>query len=346
MKPYTTDQDFDVVRLRLELTEEQMSREARKYLKRYGECCRGDAITRDIFIPTDMPLHALHYAIQRLFGWQNSHLRAFLLPEEIYAHLTGNTVKGWAELVGTLFQPPSEYLEDIFWDDDYKTGSIKAWLRKKYTGPYRYQGVLEHPLVAQEDVKQLLDHYAMVSVRESFAQFHKRSQQTGEKKLKILKKAPLAELTLQEMYASIALENGADKLLERLRVDEVLAFEEEELGEELFPVTRKLIYNYDFGDNWEVAITKRRDIQDLLEEDRVSIGEVDEAIEAVITHHRPVCLSKEGLSLTDDLGGLEGYADFLYAIYESESSEQRSQMKEWGKSMGWSDKKIPPQKML
>lgn len=43
-------------------------------MKRYGESLTGNSITRDILIPADMPLHNLHYAIQKLFGFQNSHL--------------------------------------------------------------------------------------------------------------------------------------------------------------------------------------------------------------------------------------------------------------------------------
>ena len=41
-------------------------------------------ISRDILVPGDMNLHALHYAIQQAFGWQNSHLHRFLLGEEDY----------------------------------------------------------------------------------------------------------------------------------------------------------------------------------------------------------------------------------------------------------------------
>ncbi len=73
-----------------------------------------------------MPLHNLHYAIQRLFGWQNSHLRRFVLPEEIYNRLTGGTVKGWTDLAGILFQSHGEGEHDVFWDDDYQSGSIKV----------------------------------------------------------------------------------------------------------------------------------------------------------------------------------------------------------------------------
>ena len=115
------------VRLHLELKDDYLSDYQKRMLKRYGESASGDSITRDILIPSDMPLHNLHYAIQKLFGWQNSHLRSFYLPERVYSELTDDTVRGWSDLVGILFQPP-EAEKDVFWDDDYESGSFKVGL--------------------------------------------------------------------------------------------------------------------------------------------------------------------------------------------------------------------------
>lgn len=61
------------MRLHLELKDDYLSDYQKRMLRRYGESISGDSITRDILIPSDMPLHNLHYAIQKLFGWQNSH---------------------------------------------------------------------------------------------------------------------------------------------------------------------------------------------------------------------------------------------------------------------------------
>ena len=165
------------VRLHLELKCDYLSDYQKRMLKRYGESASGESITRDILIPSDMQLHNLHYAIQKLFGWQNSHLRSFYLPEDIYNKLTGGTVKGWSDLVGILFQPPSECEADVFWDDDYEKGSLKVWLRKKYTGPYIYGGTMEYPEAARQDVKILLERFRMLEVRESFSDYWKRKEQ-------------------------------------------------------------------------------------------------------------------------------------------------------------------------
>lgn len=102
------------IRLHLELKDEYMSDYQKRMLRRYGESSTGDSITRDILIPSDMPLHNLHYTIQKLFGWQNSHLREFKLEDDIYHQLTNRTVRGWSDLVGVLFQPPAVAEGDLF----------------------------------------------------------------------------------------------------------------------------------------------------------------------------------------------------------------------------------------
>lgn len=38
----------------------------------------------------------------------------FNFLDPVFQKLTGGTVKGWSDLVGTLFQPPSEAESDLF----------------------------------------------------------------------------------------------------------------------------------------------------------------------------------------------------------------------------------------
>lgn len=339
--------DITPVRLRLELKDDYLTDYQRRMLARYGESRSGNSIIRDILVPFDMPLHNLHYAIQRLFGWQNSHLRSFYLPEEIYEKLTDNTVKGWSDLVGILFQPPSEGEGDLFWDDDYDGGNFKVWLRKKYTGPYIYEGNLEVPEIAKKDIEELLDHYSMVDVRESFHEYLKRKNDGGEDYMRILKRAPLIDLTIDEMHDSIILEWGSDYLLERLEVDKVLAAQGEDMDStKLFPLTKELIYNYDFGDDWVVKITKYDNCNDLIEQNLIADNELRAAQEIVLYDYKPVCLHKEGLSVLDDVGGLGGFADFLGRIYENEDKSEASDYRAWAKSLGWRPTKTSIHSMI
>ncbi len=339
--------DITPVRLHLELKDDYIADYQKRMLKRYAESTSGVSITRDILIPSDMPLHNLHYAIQKLFGWRNSHLRSFYLPEHIYNKLTGGTVKGWSDLVGVLFQPPSEAEEDIFWDDDYEKGSFNVWLRKKYTGPYIYEGTLEDPEIAKQDVQKFLDYFSTVKVREPLEDYMKRKDQDENTEIKIIKKAPLIDLTLEEMHSSLVLEGGTESLLERLEVNAVVAAQGEEvISKELFPVTKELIYNYDFGDNWTVRITKYNDCEDLLKHNIIDEHELKEAEDTVLAKHTPVCINKEGISVFDDVGGLGGFADFLETIYEGEDKKQASNARAWARSLGWSAAKVSNKRML
>lgn len=342
-----TTNKLSTVRLHLELKGDYLSDYQKRMLRRYGESTSGDSMSRDILIPSDMPLHNLHYAIQKLFGWQNSHLRSFYLPENKYSELTGDTVKGWSDLVGLLFQPPSEAEHDFFWDEDYKTGSINVWLRKKYTGPYVYGGVMEHPEIAKQDVKDLLDRFSMMEVRESFSDYMKRIEEDNNNEVRITKKAPLIELTLEEMNASISMDQGTESLLERLEVNKVIAAQNENVtSTALFPVTKELIYNYDFGDNWIVSITKYHDCEDLLKQNIVDEYELEEAEDIVLSKHKPVCINKDGISVLDDVGGLSGFANFLGTIYEGEDKEEATNARTWAKSLGWSNRKVSHKKLL
>ncbi len=335
------------VHLHLELKGEYLTEYQKRMLKRYGESSTGESICRDILIPSDLPLHNLHYAIQKLYGWQNSHLRSFHLPEQVYQKLTGDTVKGWLDLVGILFQPPSESEEDIFWDDDYEKGSISAWLKKKYTGPYFYGGELEHPEIAKRDVQQLMDRFKMLDVREPFKDYMAWTKKAGDKEIRTLRKAPLIELTLEEMNSSISIDSGTENLLERLEVSKILAGKDELLDEErLFPVAKEIIYTYDFGDNWTIVITTGDNCRGLLESGLVSHEEIVYANNIVLNKHMPVCIHKDGVFLLDDVGGLSGFADFLGTVYESDDKEESDEHRAWAKSLGWSEKKIANKKIL
>lgn len=307
----------------------------------------GNSIVRDIIIPKDMPLHNLHYAIQKLFGWQNSHLRRFYLPKEDHLTITKGTVKGCASLVGTVFQPPSESESDIFWDDYYQGGSFGLWLKKRYTGPYHYGGKMEYLETAQEDINKVLELFSMIDVKEPFESYWKRKEVNEDATLRILRRAPLAELSLEELHSSLLLDNDTESLLERLEVNQVLAYSDEKLHtDSVFPLSKELIYNYDFGDNWIVSITKYNHYHDLLDSNRVGVEEIEAAKEEVLTKYKPVCIYKEGLSIMDDIGGLGNYADFLGEIYEGENKEEIASSRSWARYMGWSSKKVSIKKML
>lgn len=74
------------------------------------------------------------------------------------------------------------------------------------------------------------------------------------------KKAPIMELMLQELNDAIMFENSFDTLFERLEIASILALPDETLADaklllermeepKVLPVTHKLMYRYDYGDN-------------------------------------------------------------------------------------------------
>ena len=66
------------------------------------------------------------------------------------------------------------------------------------------------------------------------------------------------------MESSFIIDGGTESLLERLEVNKIIAAQGEDvILKGLFPVTKELIYNYDFGDNWIITITKERDCKEL-----------------------------------------------------------------------------------
>ena len=156
---------MDVLRLHLELDLEYADEAEMEILKKYGSVSK--TIARDILVPADMTLHALNYAILRMFGWQNSHLHNFSLPDDIFKELTENSFVEWSKMAGVYFRFPTENYEDIYWDDDYREGeSIKSWMRKKYTGPYQYKGYGEHYLMNQMEVEDMFRRWNEITVRE------------------------------------------------------------------------------------------------------------------------------------------------------------------------------------
>ena len=169
MLEITNDQfDNDYLRLHLELLDSDGSpvdAEATSVLQKFGGVQYGKTITRDILVSKDMPLWALNYAIQRCFGWQNSHLHRFCLPDAQFRALADNNTQNYARLVGVVFRSPWMDEEEQFWADDYEEGSFKTWLKRKYTAPYKSLCYGESLYQCEQDVAELEQRYAYCRVQ-------------------------------------------------------------------------------------------------------------------------------------------------------------------------------------
>lgn len=365
---------MDVLRLHLELDMEYADEAEMETLKKYGAVSK--TIARDILVPADITLHALNYAILRMFGWQNGHLHNFSLPDDVFKDLTENSFVEWAKMAGVYFRFPTENYDDIYWDDDYREGeSIKSWMRRKYTGPYKYKGYGEHYLMNQMEVEDMFRRWNEITVRE----FNFSADEQPEPYKVKLRDAAVDQV--EHAFADVY----CRELIERLPVADILYVKdsgkaelsdireyvkthtgnsdvddlEREYNSRRFgsakqkreylesmdipvkPVTDWLIYSYDYGDNWKVLIT----CEDTYHSEENGVwkngkGEIESALdgflEDVISDYRPVCIRKDGIELVDDVGGIYGFCDMLKTIYETDDCDEDA-MSERENTLAWAE---------
>lgn len=364
----------DILRLHLELDMKYAGEDGIQTLKKYGSMEK--SISRDVLVPSDITLHALNYAILRMFGWQNGHLHNFSLPDDVFEALTENQFSTWARMAGVYFRFPTENFSDIYWDDDYKEGqSIKSWMRKKYTGPYRYAGDGEHYLINQMEVKDMFSRYNEITVRKFLFRANKQEEPY---------KVKLKEATIEEVRYAFA-DMFVHELVERLPLVELLRvpntgktdFEKvkvylnkelskievtaaiEDYEDERFtsmkrkqeflgrydiqtlPITDRLCYSYDYGDGWKVSITCAEAYQEgemgIWTDTFEKAADVPETtLKEVIEKHRPICIAKDGIELVDDVGGIGGFCNMLREIYECDIHDEE-QMSERERTLDWAD---------
>ena len=339
-----------------------------KVLRKYGAV--ENSIARDIIVPGDISLRSLHYAINKIFGWQNSHLHCFTFTKEDFKQMVKNDkFIEWAKLAGVYFRFPSDDYEDIYWDDDYSPSvSVKSWFKRKYTGPYYYGGQTEYYDDTLDQISSFTRNFPMISVLKPFNWTEENAAMEAGvdgktiEKSNIEKVIPVEETTIDELYRSILFEGRFEELVERiplcdilLKSDAVQDFtswkvnmkrvlknceKERDIRMPLtYPIVKTLKYANDYGDDWNVTITCDEIWQE--EEDYANSGYPTENM----NNHCPVCIEADGLPLVDDVGGLSGYCQMLEALHGSDVEEKES-YKVWARSMGWTGRKIKPEKML
>ena len=370
------------LKLHLELDLEGCTEEDMHILRKHGKVEK--SISRDIVVPSDITLHSLHYAIQRLFGWQNAHLHHYAFPDEVFQRLTQNSFSRWCSLAGIYFRFPSEELDDLFWDEDYEANmSIKSWFKSKYKGPYHYGGLGDYYLVNQHLVQLLKQDLPSFEVRESFEEYMKRRKKTPAKPIKTIS---IEDATLEEFQNSDDLGGELNYLLERLTLPEYLYlpgntwfldsldgkidFLEDEISVAMDAWNTSLS---DIDNQYETfcllaaMTTVRKQAQsdrieyfydygdgwqvsitltDVYYQEDLKIEELDELLWKVAQNQMPVCVGADGLPVMDDVGGVGGYADFLRLIHYSADQDEKENAREWARSVGWTGRMIKPENML
>lgn len=369
-------QAFEEYKRAVDRHREEQQEEELRVLRTYGRLKYDKTITRDIIVPAEMPLYAVHYMIQRAFGWQNSHLHKFCLPQKRFQEITGEKIEQWLELMGVLFPSLLMEDEDRFWADDYERGSIRSWFRRKYTGPYQSLNHREGIVQCTRDREFILQEWSQ-RLQEPFINVFVFFDTSPNE---LIERLPISQvLAIKERGngEDVSVKDSFAAYVEKSMQDEIRRILESGRDEpELQPVipccTDELYYEYDFGDGWLVKITAVKDCNDLIRSKRVTEEAVDRAAAAVCTENRPVCIAADGLPVLDDVGGFDGYIQFLRGINREEEwaywakraaregADKEDLLEyipdngefdgedtlEWGWSQGWTGRMNRPEKLL
>ncbi len=283
----------------------------------------GKSVSRDILVPSFIPLHNLHYCINQAFGFTHSHLHEFTLPDEDLKWITKGKVSRWKDLVGLVFKNPYRDEELDFWDDDYEGGSPKKWMRSKYTGPF-YRKVYEE---------------SYFFIREAFEDEEFPCETIDElwrgmdiNPLQLNESLPLDEILSTKGHSEYRSIREYDSLLKK-SIEKASRSPKDSYDSlpSLNPFASTLRYTYDFGDDWSFIITPHDDVEYL--GDRVSAEWMKKAIKSVLTLARPMVIAADGLPLIEDVGGIWG----LGAFYRGEEQyEEKEESIQWAKGNGWS----------
>lgn len=184
-------------------------------LKKWGKV--KNTISRDVLVSPAMPLFALHFVIQKCFGWQNSHLHHFEFPSKVLQKLVKDSFKEYCKYCGLYFRFPyendDETLADIYWYDDYSGEEAPVdWLKSKYEPPFIYRGMSEHYMVAQSAVRSFFEENLTIRTILPFSEVMK-----GNTDFKTVR---VEEAGFQAMRPYF--ENGMGELIERMTLWETI----------------------------------------------------------------------------------------------------------------------------
>lgn len=369
--------------LHLQLRQSQLdslSPHQAKILSKYGGVSK--SISRDIIVPSSLALHQLHFLINVAFGWTNSHLHSFQLPDLLFQKLTDGKLVQIAPVFGYYLKFPSSIFNDSFWDDDYdESKSPRTWMRSKYLKRYKYKGFSDYWIENQVQIHDLGIHFPILNVY---------PLRWNEKRK--VRKVKFEEATLQDVLGAISFPEGMpDILKESLRLHEILSLTPEDIESakaaalatdkseiQLYKKYRDLsIENSKRPEGYldMSAFTRMERIRKKAEPKNIKpvtsellysydFGdgwEIDislveefgkgnrkinnEIAEKVIADRKPVCIAKDGLNVLDDCGNIYGYIDMLRTIHEDNPYEAL-EMREWARGQGWTGRDVKPKNLI
>lgn len=363
------------IKIRIELDMSGCSEQQIDYLREYGKMEK--SLSREVIVPSDITLHAMHYVIQQLFGWQNSYPHHFAFPSDVFKRVTQDSFARWCSLAGVYFRFPDSDTADLYWDEDYQADkSIKSWLRSKYTCPYKYGGLGDYYLENQRKICTFKQEHPFVKVENN------NGDVQSSFSAKLGRVVAIDKATMDEIRSSRVLAGSPTHLLERLTLleylkipnndyfieplDEKVQFLEDSIGTSLMMWdsvledidNKHLLFDqiaafstvrmqgqsdsihYFYDDVWRARIS----ILDTYYKKDLN-GDEQELLMKMVKTSAPVCVAADGLSVLDDVRGVPNFADFLCVINE-DIADFRRDYRELAKSLGWTGRKVKPQNML
>lgn len=86
-----------------------------------------EGLYRLILIPSRMDLRALHYVIQRSFGFRNQYGHEFVLSSKLFRLYGGDTYEHYCPLAGLLYRYPLGLEGDNAWDQSILDEQMDQW---------------------------------------------------------------------------------------------------------------------------------------------------------------------------------------------------------------------------
>jgi len=309
--------------LHLELDTKYCSNEDLHTLKKYACIKYGSTISRDVLVPHDITIRALHYTIMKLFGWMGRHDYTMKLPSQIYDNVTETDSNIIISLMGVLLKCPDEVkIDDDFLVsfDDTGPKDFENRFSEYYTGPYA-----------------------------NFASIEDYSTLSGI-------------LTLCDSIKDEIMGVDCNKLLGRLKVSSILTYEgdnisgnveylkgdsikeynmrrehckECEMQPDVLPLTYKLVYLYDSERKWTVNITMPKDFSVLINDRGVSKEDIDFAKNKVLDSYKPYCIFRDGANVMEDVANLPGFCDFLRVVFERSDTNKKKTALKYARKRDW-----------
>lgn len=339
-KYYASGEKDNLVYLHLEIDNSRCTPKEAKILKKYANVKYGDTISRDIIIPGDMPLGALHYVIQRVFGYINRYISSFKLPDDVFNNITQDDTYKWATLVGQYFSYPWFDYQLGYFNHKYcdnKMNYPEFRFKDEYIGPYYDTNLFSNAFrCTQTSIQEYIESLEVIKGLDDTFNIDKLSNfSSGNAKKDEYLKQNANNLKLSIKVSSILATHE-----DEIQTNQEIVKHNEYLNQEILQITHKLIYTYGAESKWIVNISRLENFDSFINDFIVDMNEVFKAENTVREEYKPCCVLKDGANVLDDVDNIPGFCEFLYDIFENRNIVKKKEALRFGRRRDWHAEEI------